>query len=137
MPAEESRAQAQTVVLHMSHLGSLLSARAAASVRDAELVEDLPMLLLFSLDLHGPARPTAIQEITGLSSGGVTKLVERMEAKGMVRRRTGVIKQDRRGVLVELTRKGRQASHAMGDAIAEQLAEARPMAQELTHLLRE
>lgn len=124
------------MVLNMAHLGTLLSARAAASVRDNELVEDLPMLLLFALDLRGPARPTAIQEITGLSSGGVTKLVERMEAKGLVRRRTGAIKQDRRGVLVELTRKGRQAAHAMGDAIADELSEARPVADELLRLLQ-
>jgi DNA-binding MarR family transcriptional regulator len=96
----------------------------------------MPVTLLFSLDTEGPMRPTGIQQVTGLSSGGVTKLVERLEQRGLVARKTGAIDGDRRGVLVELTRRGRNTVRSMADAMAGALQDARPEAEELARLLR-
>jgi DNA-binding MarR family transcriptional regulator len=135
MATPDPREQVQTLVLHMAALGSVLAARAAAVTKDPDVVESLPLLVLFSLDRDGPARPTALQEVTGLSSGGVTKLVERLEDKGLVRRRVGAVKGDRRGVLVELTRRGRQAARAIADAMASHLDDAGSAADELGRLL--
>src|SRR5262249_45904005 len=49
--------------------------------------------------------PTALRHATMLSSGGMTKRLDRLEAAGLVERRPDP--NDRRGTLVRLTRKGR------------------------------
>lgn len=49
--------------------------------------------------------PTALREATMLSSGGMTKRLDRMAEAGLVERRPDP--SDRRGTLVRLTRKGR------------------------------
>lgn len=120
----------------MARLSLYLTSAAADSVRDGDVIADMPVTLLFSLDTEGPMRPTAIQQVTGLSSGGVTKLVERLEQRGLVSRKTGAIDGDRRGVLVELTRRGRNTVRSMADAMAGALQDARPEAEELARLLR-
>jgi DNA-binding MarR family transcriptional regulator len=120
----------------MARLSLYLTTAAADSVRDGDVIDDMPVTLLFSLDTEGPMRPTGIQQVTGLSSGGVTKLVERLEQRGLVVRKTGAIDGDRRGVLVELTRRGRNTVRSMADAMAGALQDARPEAEELARLLR-
>jgi DNA-binding MarR family transcriptional regulator len=120
----------------MARLSLYLTTAAADSVRDGDVIDDMPVTLLFSLDTEGPMRPTGIQQVTGLSSGGVTKLVERLEQRGLVARKTGAIDGDRRGVLVELTRRGRNTVRSMADAMAGALQDARPEAEELARLLR-
>lgn len=120
----------------MARLSLYLTSAAAESVRDGDVIADMPVTLLFSLDTEGPMRPTGIQQVTGLSSGGVTKLVERLEQRGLVTRKTGAIDGDRRGVLVELTRRGRNTVRSMADAMAGALQDARPEAEELARLLR-
>ncbi len=49
--------------------------------------------------------PTALRHATMLSSGGMTKRLDRLEAAGLIERRPDPA--DRRGTLVRLTRKGR------------------------------
>jgi DNA-binding MarR family transcriptional regulator len=49
--------------------------------------------------------PTALREATMLSSGGMTKRLDRMTEAGLIERRPDPT--DRRGTLVRLTRKGR------------------------------
>jgi DNA-binding MarR family transcriptional regulator len=120
----------------MARLSLYLTTAAADSVRDGDVIDDMPVTLLFSLDTEGPMRPTGIQQVTGLSSGGVTKLVERLEQRGLVVRKTGAIDGDRRGVLVELPRRGRNTVRSMADAMAGALQDARPEAEELARLLR-
>lgn len=133
---ERERKEAQSVLLQMAALRLTLASAAEAAVRDADVTTDLSATLLFALDNDGPLRPTAVQELTGLSSGGVTKLVERLEAKGLVARKTGAIDGDRRGVLVELTRRGRNTVRSMSDAMASALKDARAETSELADLLR-
>ena len=87
-------------------------------------------------DAEGPLRPSTIQDATSLSSGGVTKLVERLEQRGLVQRKTGAVDGDRRGVLVELTRRGRNAVRSMADAMADALREAQPDVDELVATLQ-
>jgi DNA-binding MarR family transcriptional regulator len=64
--------------------------------------------LLAALRRAGPPyerNPTALREATMLSSGGMTKRLDRMAEAGLVERRPDP--GDRRGTLVGLTRKGR------------------------------
>jgi DNA-binding MarR family transcriptional regulator len=120
----------------MAQLRLVLTTAAEGAVRDADLATDLAATLLFALDNDGPLRPTVVQELTGLSSGGVTKLVERLEQRGLVARKTGAIEGDRRGVLVELTRRGRNAVRSMSDAMADALKNSRAETAELADLLK-
>lgn len=133
---ERERKEAQSVLLKMAQLRLMLTSAADEAVRDADFTSDLSATLLFALDNDGPLRPTVIQELTGLSSGGVTKLVERLEEKGLVTRKTGAIEGDRRGVLVELTRRGRNSVRSMSDAMAAALRQAGPEAAELARILQ-
>lgn len=132
---EKDRRAAQRVVLLMSRLGQTYAESVGKAVRDPDLVGPLPMTLIFALDTDGPMRPTAIGGLTGLSSGGVTKLVERLEQKGLVARKTGAVSDDRRGVLVELTRRGRNMARTMADAVAGTTDDVRAMAAELAEAL--
>ncbi len=52
------------------------------------------------LNLHGPMPLVRLADLTGLTSGGVTRLVDRLEQDGFVRRTPDP--QDRRRVLVNL-----------------------------------
>jgi len=115
----------------MSRLSLALTEAGERAVRDPDLVSALPVTLLFALDMDGPMRPTGIQELTGLSSGGVTKLVERLEGPGLVARKTGVIEDDRRGVLVEITRRGRNTVRTVADAMVGAMKDAEPVTSDL------
>lgn len=119
----------------MSRLSLALTDAAEGAVRDPDLVSALPVTLLFALDMDGPLRPTGIQELTGLSSGGVTKLVERLEGRGLVVRRTGAIEDDRRGVSVEITRRGRNTVRTVADAMVGAMKEAEPVTSDLAAAL--
>lgn len=85
--------------------------RDMARARDAAgRALDLPMLgVLVSTDLLGPLRPGGIAEAIGMSSGGTTKLVDRLERAGYVTRSHGMVEHDRRAVVVTITDRGRDA----------------------------
>ena len=57
------------------------------------------------------------------------------EQKGLLARKTGAIEGDRRGVLVELTRRGRVAVRSMSDAMAAARKDADELAQQLAETL--
>lgn len=71
---------------------------------------------------------TALARETGLSSGAMTNRVDRLEARGLVSRKRD--EQDRRGVTVSLTGRGRRkidaAIQLRLDAADESLADIRP-----------
>lgn len=132
---ERERREVQQLMLQMARLTQTLTVAANDVARDPDVVATMPVTLLFALDMDGPMRPTAVQELTGLSSGGVTKLVERLEQKGLVTRKTGAIDGDRRGVLVELTRRGRNTVRSVSDAMAAAKKDAYDLVGELSETL--
>jgi hypothetical protein len=132
---ERERREVQQLMLQMARLTQTLTVAANDVARDPDVVATMPVTLLFALDMDGPMRPTAVQELTGLSSGGVTKLVERLEHKGLVARKTGAIDGDRRGVLVELTRRGRNTVRSVSDAMAAAKKDADDLVGELSQTL--
>ena len=70
------------------------------------------------LHRDGPQRPTQIAELTGLTSGGATKLITRLENAGLVVREGGTIPADGRAVVVSLTRLGRQKAEEVIAVVA-------------------
>lgn len=83
----------------------------------ADLSANGPVIALFALDESGSLRPGQLQDLTGLSSGGVSKLLDRLQEMGLVTREYGVLEDDRRGSVVKLTAKGRRTSRKMAAAI--------------------
>jgi DNA-binding MarR family transcriptional regulator len=100
-----------------------------------DLIANTPILVLASIDLHGPQRPSALQAVTGMSSGGLSKLLDRMEEMGVVRRHPGGVSGDRRGVLVELTGQGREQLRVLAAALAERLPHTRALVSEIASVL--
>ncbi len=73
----------------------------------------LPLVVLAS----GPARPREIAHATGLSSAGVTQLLDRVEGAGFTHRSYGSVPEDRRAVVVDLTDAGRDALAVLGRVV--------------------
>jgi DNA-binding MarR family transcriptional regulator len=58
------------------------------------------MQMLHMLQLHGAATPSWLAKVTGLSSGGVTVALDRLEKSGLIRREPNP--SDRRSLLIHL-----------------------------------
>jgi DNA-binding MarR family transcriptional regulator len=67
------------------------------------------------LDLLGPCTPGRLARYTGLTTGGVTVLLDRLEREGWVRRSPNP--EDRRSVLVSVNAKKLKTVHAHYDQI--------------------
>lgn len=66
---------------------------------------------------EGPVRPRSIIDTVGLTSGGATKLVDRLVAAGLLSRTFGAVDDDHRAVLVGITRRGERALIPVLDGI--------------------
>jgi DNA-binding MarR family transcriptional regulator len=96
----------------------------ADATESPEFVTNAPLLVLCLLDLDGPARPSAIGAVVGLTSGGTTKLLDRMEEAGLIRRAYGVFDDDHRGVQVTLTPRGAKLLRTATGALVDHLPDA-------------
>jgi DNA-binding MarR family transcriptional regulator len=133
--AELSNAGVERLLLLMSGYGQVMSRAMAEVSVDPELLSEASVVVLCTLDLDGPRRPGVLQDLTGLSSGGVSKLLDRMEAAGVVKRAYGGVPGDNRGVLVTITRRGRTLTGKLASAVAGRLPEARQLVKEMSTLL--
>ena len=70
-----------------------------------------------------------------MTTGGVSKLIDRMVSDGFVERKRGVLSTDQRAVLVVITRRGRDLIRRLSDEIAGRLAETELLVKELNRLL--
>ena len=86
-----------------------------------DLVSNVSLSTLVLLHRDGPQRPTRIAELTGLTSGGATKLITRLETAGLVVREAGAVPSDGRAIVVSLTKAGNQKVDALVGAMATQL----------------
>ena len=73
---------------------------------------------LLSLATHQELRPTQLMETLGLTSGGVTYLVDQLAAAGFVERRYGGLDTDRRAVTITITPAGLTAVSGIYRGIA-------------------
>lgn len=96
---------------------SFLSQRAA----DALGLHPTDMQFLNLLDLLGPMTPGALAQWSGLSSGGVTVVLDRLESAGYVRREPNP--DDRRSVLIRLQRRQQKRVDTNYKGAQEQFAE--------------
>ena len=117
----ERHEMAERLVLEMASFGSGASRAMADAVGSSDFVANAPLQVLCLLDLDGPARPSAIGAVVGLTSGGTTKLLDRMEEAGLIRRAYGVFGDDHRGVRVSLTPRGAKLLRTAAGALADHL----------------
>lgn len=122
-------------MLKLSEFGQYISGHLLDVAGDPDLISNLSVIVLATLDLHGPQRPGDLQARTGLSSGGVTKLVDRLQDKGLVDRSYGAIPEDHRGVLVSLTPEGRKQIQAMAAALGRHVPETATLLKEMDRLI--
>jgi DNA-binding MarR family transcriptional regulator len=133
---DPSNHAAARLLLLMAEFGDTVGRAMTARGGHPDLVSNTPILVLASIELHGPQRPGSLQEVTGLSSGGLSKLLDRMEGLGVVRRDRGAVSGDRRGVLVGLTDRGREQLQVMAIALEDRLPQTRALISEISSMLQ-
>lgn len=125
----------ELLLCSLADFGRLLSDEFSRIAKDDSLVGNVPISLLSRLDLFGPLRPSQIMEHQGLTSGGATKLIDRLEEAGLVERRRDVLPDDERAVLVVLTREGRELVRDLTNALSDKLGETENLVKEINRLL--
>lgn len=125
---------AEALVVRLGRLGESLS-KAFDDVLDTELPGNTPLIALMVLEAEGPSRPRQLQQVTGLTSGGLSKLLLRLEEAGLVLREFGTVPGDRRGAVVSLTPKGESAAREIAGVVLARLDEIRALVRDLDLLV--
>jgi DNA-binding MarR family transcriptional regulator len=134
MTADPRIALARSLLIVGGRMGQLIHL-AIAEHLDEELISNAGVMTLFALDESGSLRPGQIQDLTGLSSGGVSKMLDRLQSAGLVTRKLGAVATDRRASVVSLTPKGRRTTRRVAESVVDQVGEARVLVKEIEHLL--
>jgi DNA-binding MarR family transcriptional regulator len=131
----DSNHSAARLLLLLAQFGHTVSQAMAVAAGEPELVGNTPALILSSIDLSGPQRPSDLARLTGLSRGGLSKVLDRMEELGAIRREPGAVRGDRRGVLVSQTERGEKLLRVMTAELRERLPETRALVAEIASVL--
>jgi DNA-binding MarR family transcriptional regulator len=131
---DADRVRAQRLLAVLTRLGFSITEALAEQV-DRSILNNLDVLVLVTLDVDGRLRPSNIRQITGLSSSGVTKLLDRLEQEGLVTRDFGTVRGDKRGSHITLTPEGRAVSGQIADGVASQMDSFRAAVTELQRLV--
>jgi DNA-binding MarR family transcriptional regulator len=121
----------------MGAFGRQMEASIAKVVGDVELTGNAPVLLLCELAVDGPLRPKQLQALAGLTSGGMTKQLDRFEELGLIRRAHGRVTGDRRAILVSLTPRGKDLADRLGSVVDQHVDDMRRFLAQLATLLDE
>lgn len=132
-PSRERKAE--ELLLRMGEFGLTVSRALSDVVEDGLEVGNMSVVTLCQLHLEGPQRPSQLAELEGMTTGGAAKLIDRMEADGLVERRRGVLAVDRRAVLVVITPKGRDVVRRMARSFASHVGDAKALIEEINALL--
>lgn len=112
------------VAARLMRVGALLERRLAALLEPHDLsIGAFDVLATLRRSRPAGVTPTELLEQTLLSSGAMTNRIDRLEASGLVERAPNPA--DRRGVIVRLTRKGRQV---VDRAVEDRFDDARAVA---------
>lgn len=113
-------AAAGTLVSAINAFGVALTS-AITDVGYGTISSNADLVVLATIVLDGPQRPKRLADLTGLTTGGTTNQLDRLEAADLVGRTTDGL-EDGRAVLVEVTPAGRRAIVTIGDVVATQVA---------------
>jgi DNA-binding MarR family transcriptional regulator len=106
--------QASSAKRDVSETALMVAGRmgAAGAPYDSQLADEVGLanaksrIALTALLADGPLRPGELAEVLELTSGGLTYLVNQLEADGLVERSYGLLVEDRRAVVIALTERG-------------------------------
>ena len=96
------------------------------------VVDNLAVIVLCRLQSNEALRPQQLQESIGITSGGMTKLIDRLERAGLVARLAVKPAEDGRGVQIALTKKGHTL---LSDVLAGIAPSARQVSADLVQIL--
>ncbi len=99
---------------------------------DASVVGNSTVATLLSLADAGSLRPVELARRVGMTTGGMTKVIDRLEARGLVRRDADGV-DDGRAVLITLTASGARTVDTICDV---SYPSVRKAIDDLTHLDR-
>lgn len=122
--SDAHQAQRRLVLSGMLQLTHMLN----DSIRvgnESDIASNADALVLLTLYLDGPQRPRELTALTGLTRGGTTNLIDRLESSGLVERRP--IADDRRGLVVAITEDGMVVTDRMAAAVGRGLTFAAPL----------
>jgi DNA-binding MarR family transcriptional regulator len=133
VPDDPIRSVQATLVV-LGRMGSVLHDAIARELGEGLTGNDT-IGTLFQLEVEGSMRPGQIQDLTGLSSGGVSKMLDRLEAAGLIVREYGVLPADRRASVVHITRRGRQTNRRVANAVLAVMGDVRVALKEIDAIL--
>ncbi len=118
------RQKAEEILLVLGRLGRAVHDALVARVGPAT-VGNAEVFVIVRLHRYGPQRPSEIMSAIGMSSGGVTKLLDRLEGAGYISRKLGAVKTDRRATRLVLTRRGAALAQRYADAVLSEMDEVK------------
>ena len=119
-------------------LAAQLSSAVDAAVEQTDLAGTsggtAALVLLVELENSGSLRPTQVSRLLGLTTGGGTKLIDRLERSGFVQRSTTAAG-DRRAVDVSITSEGRAIVESARIALDAQMGTIKQLITEMQRAL--
>ena len=123
------------LLLRLAEFGGVVSEALSRACGGAAVVDNVSVIVLCQLELTGPLRPTDIADLTGLTSGGVTKVITRLENAGFITREQHALEQDKRAVSVELTDSGHELMRGFAHELGIRISDAGLLIKELNRLV--
>lgn len=106
---------AARALLLLASFGGAITAELVRSGLDETVANNSAVMTLLFLDESGPARPVDLAGRAGMTTGGMTKVIDRLEAHDLVSRSAEGLS-DGRGVLIGLTATGVEMVRRLCDA---------------------
>lgn len=106
--APVTAADPSRVALALASLGVRLVEALRLPGDMGKTVDPTASVALAALSRTDDCRPSYLGDVLGITSGGVTRLVDRLEAAGLVERSYAPLADDRRSVVVSLTARGHE-----------------------------
>ena len=113
----------------------LVSTRTVTAEVGPEYVDNSIVVTLAALHRQGPMRPRDLDDVLGLSSPNVSRILDRLEASGDLVRRSGEVADDHRAVLLSLTPVGKRRVRAISDSAFTDAAALTSLAKDAAHHL--
>lgn len=121
-PVSDDRIPMAEVIVRLASTGARISSDLAA-VFDPALSRNTTVATLLRLFIDGDLRPVQLIETTGLSRGGMTKVIDHLEEEGLVERFGDPADGDGRSVHVRLTARGQRTASSMVDIMGSHLVD--------------
>ncbi len=128
-------ARGQRIAILLATVGRTLTEHFEARLAYADLVGNVPALILCELALRGPLRPRDLMASAGVNSAAMSKQLDHLERLGLVERTFGALPDDRRATIVSLTAGGSRAAELIGEGVEDALDEIGQALDEVGRLI--